>query len=349
MFGDENNRVFDVLDKVTDTGIYIEVGSQFIPVATENTLTAIEIDTDIFLETQIKVENAADYDTGVRAIRTLKSNLGIVKVEKNNLREPAKTIDSAIVDRFNPLEQKIERAINLQKDANTEFKVKHDRALEEERAEKQKKADEEAAKVKKAMKDVAEENKKKKELLVEQRKAEQEKEKSLERERIEKQKAARILAQQKKDEEAKKAITVDPVEMKKIEQQIVKICEEKNAVDEIVKKIEVEVKDQSKKIRSIAREEIDTNNLVKTLESNSETYTVKPEETVIKPLPPLHRVSHPRRIKHRVVDPTIVPDYYKKTIIDEEKIKDAVRQHGLDTQIPGVEVYEEIGMSTGKN
>ncbi len=46
-------------------------------------------------------------------------------------------------------------------------------------------------------------------------------------------------------------------------------------------------------------------------------------------------------VKYEIVDETLVPERFLRTIVDEDKIKDVVATLGMKAEIPGVRVYEK--------
>lgn len=345
---DNGTRIYDSLDIATNSGYRIEVYEKPISPGTEAFINAMTEETRKQLETPIDVKSEADYNRVVSMIKANKANMKKRDALYDDCNGLVNIVHNALSDSFSPLVKGQKELEAMLKEKATKYQVETERAAAIETAEKKKKAEEEARIVRDAAAKKAEEERRRAEALAKQRREEIEQKQAAIRKKAEEEEKRRQLEQKRKEEEERKKAATDAEEAAKIDEEIERISQEEVSVEEVVKKLEDEVVSRADQVKILGRQEYEAKTKAHNLDIHSKTYTKQPEMNLIRPVGKVAGVCHPRRIRHKLIDLTLkkVPDYWIKKTLDDEKVKDAIKVQGLDLKIPGVEIYEEVGMSS---
>ena len=345
---ENGEMIFDTLDRNTQTGFMVDAyRDNAVPSNILIVLKALGQEADRSLSLPIKLESDDDYARLASELKTNKSRDAKLDEHEEYLLEPLEMIRKHILTCFYPIKEKYVVLIKREKDALKEYKQKKELEVVKEQDENQKKADDEAVKVREELTKKAEEQNRESKTLEEKKKIELEKARELKIKEDEEKENARIAAQKLKDEEAKREAAKDLAEKEEIQREVDRLAKEKTTAEDIAKKIAEEVTNQDNVIKVIAKEEIQSKRKAKRLDTCSKTYTVKPEMTITKFAPKIAGIVYRTYLKYRIVNKPDVPDYWK--MIDDEKVKAALKVQGRELQIPGIEIYEETGVSSSKN
>lgn len=344
--GDNKNMV-NFLDTENNNGFRIDVCKNVLP-------TNIREDIDVikkFLEECKKadIKNNDDYINVADKIKTVKSVRNRLIGHENTCLKPVNDLAIKLVGEFDPLRNGCDEVEHYLKNISVSFDTETENRRRVEKIEAEKRRKEKQDKQDKEIE--AEKLKKEKEAeeLRKQKEAEIKKKEELERKIVEKEKEVICVA--KKIECVKKEIVSKPDDAKKLEDEVKALSEKKDAVTETIEKINKCVDDKCEAINIIAAEEMATKKKVSALIIEKNSKKVPLEKLATAKIPKIDGTNIARYVKYKCVNLAIVPKEYviMTIVLDEKKVRETVKLEGMNTKIPGIEVYEEKIMRSTEN
>lgn len=298
--------------------------------------------------------------------------LQTIKGLKNKIQGQKQAVKSRILNeidgRFNNVEFCLGDAENCLKKLLASWNIKITKKIDDEKAEKKKKAEEETARIKKELDSEILKEQEKANALEVQKKVKIEEEKELKRKKDEEQKKALQVLNQLESQlkDAKKEIEKDPGRSDEIGKDIGNLEIQKKSVVNGVKKIGADVNNVKRQIKLISEEEIVYRNKAQKLSTEKDSVVVRPQPPSMG-IPKYHGLTFANKPKYRVTDINLVPEELTEIklnskvnkkklkdlvprewldiIIDDKAVKDTIKKFGDDILtpgiIPGIEIYED--------
>lgn len=298
--------------------------------------------------------------------------LQTIKGLKNKIQGQKQAVKSRFLNEvdkgFNNVEFCLDDAEYCLKKLLAGWNVKIIKKIDDEKAEKKKKAEEEVARIKKELEAEILREQEKANVLEAQKKAKIEEEKELKRKRGEEQKKALQVLNQLENQlkDAKKEIEKDPGRSEEIGKEIGNLEIQKRSVVNDIKKIDVDVNSVKNQIKLISEEEMAYRYKAQKLTNEKDSVVVRPEPPSIG-VPKHHGLTFATKLNFKVVNKRLVPEeltdiklndktdkkMLKKLVpeewlditINEKAVKDTIKKLGNDVLIlgiiPGIEIYDD--------
>lgn len=329
----------ELVNIVDMKGYHIDVGIDVIPTETRSTLNEINKYLDRCRD--MKIASNDDFIAMSDELKKVKSI--IIKIEYCHgiMLKPVNGLKNKIDGVFKPISHDANYTKSCMDMLILDWKADVTRKRNEEKVENARKAKEEEDKLKKELDIQAFEEKKKADTFEIQRKAKIEDRKEFERKKIEEQRNACQITN--KIECAKKEIEKDPSKAEDIGKEIGILERQKNIAEEVIKKIDTDVGNVKNDIKLISAEEMNRKRRAQKLITEKDALVVAPKKPLTEKVPKINGVTFAKYIKYRIIDINQVPKEYTNVsiVVDDNKVREAVRLKGMNLQIPGIEIYEE--------
>jgi hypothetical protein len=326
-------------------GYKVEFGDNVIPKALKDVMEKI----DRFCDDTLNMKITSNEDFVIMNDRTQ-----IIKGYTDNMIE----IESVCLTPLNELANKVtgQTTILIDKCLRTEKYSKQEtiiwnkhikKKIAEEIRENKRKAKEKADILKREFDLKAIEQKKRADELAIQTKIEVEKKRELERQKIEDDKKALVIKTQL--EKTKKMLEEDP-NNEDVKKEIETLSKEKDVVENDVKEIEKDISEKKIQIKLISQEEMSTKKEVMKLIKDKENVSVTPEEPQTEDVPKLDGSNIAKYLDYRIVDINLIPREHTTVsiVVNRASIMSVIREKGMNTNIPGIEVFEKDIVRTVK-
>lgn len=264
-----------------------------------------------------------------------------IKDHKKILTAPLHGLIHGVDDQFRPAEQKY----NVKK-TNTDVLItswasEYRKKIEEDKAEKLKKAEEMKIAIKQQNDVDIADAKIKTDVFLYKRKDEMEEKRKLETKKIEKEIEIRQISRQL--EEKKEEIShIESSKTEEYESVIRALEVQKNVVGDELQDINIKIEHKITELRDIRDNEICEITKLKDLEINNQSIVVIPEPSIEEP-PKISGLTIAKYLDFELVDLSTVPKEWTETVItlNEGKVRKALKLYGLGLSIPGIRFFEK--------
>lgn len=359
--------MFDLVKDEDMKGFKIHVGIDILGATERSILDGISAHLDQCHCT--KIENNRDYARCSNSYETIRRyDRTLVELKKNVLR-PIKKLENKVLAEINPvINKRAEKEVEYKKSIIT-YKQNMEVQIAQEKAENAKKAKEAADGKRKEMEDEIARKKKVVDEIDTRMKVELDKKKAMEQEKLKKDET--IVQIDREIEIIKMEIDTNPDKKDEIDKKIGNLELQRKTVAEDIKKTDVELADQTAKVKSVSTEAINMIKDIKEIAMEKESVVVAAEPPSTE-LPPIQNLVFSSHIKHKLIDMEKVPTGYKKIELndrvnkskllelipkewlnidlDNDAIKDVIKKWKKDgipiysDSIPGIELYLSTGI-----